>query len=200
MGALSRAGRARRPSLHYYRVTAIQPRQRFAQPSCRKQSVLNVFRREQNNVEVACKRTVLKAVVQNMDFRFELGFCQQTGLIPALAHNHRTTEPLGNQNWLIAEFLCGTIWIDHEHAACLAAISAREYIKADTALLQQFPKQNHEGSLSRSANRNISYTNYRPGEPSRLQNAAVIEAIAGPHPGSVGCAEWVHAELTWSTR
>ena len=45
------------------RIAAVERRKRFAQAPGRQQPILKVLRCDQNNVEVARKRTVLEAIV-----------------------------------------------------------------------------------------------------------------------------------------
>jgi len=59
-------------------------------------------------------------------------------LVAAFADNYWASQPSCDQEWFVAEVTRRAIRVDEHGAASSAAVSAREYVKRDAALLQEF--------------------------------------------------------------
>jgi hypothetical protein len=68
--------------------------------------------------------------------------------VAAFADYYWAGQSSCNQERFVAEVARGAIWIDAHIAAGFAAVSAREHVKRDAVLLEEFAEHNHEGRLA----------------------------------------------------
>src|SRR5208282_475772 len=175
-------------------VCACERRQWLAQAPRGQHPVVEVALCHQYNVEVASQRTVLKAVVEDVQSRLEFPLSDSTRGIAAFTDDHRDAQPPRDQQRLIAEFRGVTGGFDNEDAATFAAVSAREHVEPNTAPFQQFTKRNHKRSLARAADRQISDADHRLLQSPGRQHTAIEQRVSQSGGGGVEPGERIHAE------
>src|SRR5882672_3818941 len=145
---------------------------------------------------------MLKAVVQQVHLRLKLLLSESPSLIAAFADDHRHAQFPRDQQRLISEIRRTSRRINHQHAASSPSITSRKNVERNVALFQQFPERNHEGSLTRTTHREISYTDDRPLQSMRRQDAAIEERISQGNTCAVESAQRIHAgplPISWTS-
>ena len=139
---------------------------------------MQVLRGEQDNIEVAGQRAMLKTVVKNMNRGVVLFLGKHACLISAFANYNGAAKPLSDQERLVSEIERCAVGGDGHCAVGFTSISAGEDIECNATLFQQFAQQDHERGFARSADRNISDADYWTEQLARFEDAAVVQAVA----------------------
>jgi hypothetical protein len=69
-------------------------------------------------------------------------------LVAAFANYHWAGEASCDQEWFVAEVTRSTVRVDEHGAMSFAAVSAREHVECDTALLEKFTEHYYERGLA----------------------------------------------------
>ena len=85
------------------RIGAPQGTQRLAQSSGREQAVANIFGSDQHDIEIAGKRAMLEAIVEQVDLRSKLLFGKDAGSMAVFADDDRHIQTPRQQQRFIAE-------------------------------------------------------------------------------------------------
>src|ERR1019366_8032946 len=115
-------------------------------------------------------------------------------VITAFTDDHRNAQPPRDQQRLIAEVGRVAIGLNHQDAASLAAVSAREHVEPNAARLQQFTEHNHKRGLARTTHRQIPDADHGLLQPPRRQHAAIEQRVSQRGGGTVESGERIHAE------
>ena len=173
----------------------VQRRQRFAQPSRGQQPVVEVALGHQHDIEIARQRTVLKAVVENVQLRLEFPLGEldppHKRLSPTITGTPSRRAISSGSSPKSAALPSGSTT---RTPRVLRPISAREHVEANAARFQQFSERNDEWSFARTAHRQISDADHGLRQPPRRQHAAIVERVAQRGGGAVKSGERIHAE------
>src|SRR5437763_1826086 len=168
----------------------------LTQASFREQAVIKILRCQHDNMEIAGQRTMLEAIVENVQLWAELVLCKDAGTVAVFSNDHRASETARDQQWFVAEVIRRAIAIDSEHSTCASAVAARKNVILNVARFEQLAEQHDKRCFARSSNRNISHADDGLRQSARLQDASIVQTVANLRGGAVNHAERAQAGVT----
>ena len=111
------------------RVGAAQGGQRLAETSGGQEAVSRIFRRDQDDIEIAGEGAVLEAIVEQVELRSELVFRENSSCVAVLANDDGYSQTSGHEQRFISKVARGTARVDQRDPFCLASVAAGEDVE-----------------------------------------------------------------------
>src|SRR5215472_15299237 len=103
------------------------------------------------DIEVARQPTLLKSIVQEVRLRAESLLGKLSSRKTVLPYNDRHAELTRDEQRLVAELFCRTVWMDQTHTLGFPPVAARQHVEGDPALLEQFTQHDEERCFTSTA-------------------------------------------------
>jgi hypothetical protein len=165
-------------------IGAMKRSERFAEASRRQQAIAGIVGSDQNDIEVAGKGTVLKAIVEQMELGSELLLGKNSGSTTGFPDDNRNIQAPGHKQRFVAEIIRRSGWVDQEYATCLASETTRENIEFQAARFKQLSQQKYKRCFAGSSDGEVANAHHRATESLGADDAVVIEQVPGANPES----------------
>jgi hypothetical protein len=186
---------ARESFWHDNGVRPLERTDRFTQTPDGKKLIIKIRWREHDNVEVAMKLSMLKAIVKYMHSRLRIALSHATGYDTSIRDEDRDFEFLLQQRWLVSVERRIRVVRKSQRALLRAAISSGKNVECDAAALKFVAERDDEGSLTSATNRNVSNANDRRRQSLDFEEATVIQRVSRSRDLFENVGERNHREL-----